>query len=173
MIRSLLVILVPLLIIAAVFTNLPSDHPVKVVDWKPVLTMARRDAPFPVLAPTNLPDGWRATQARFVKQGDPDVDGQPSPRNLWELNLLTPDDVFIGLDQCDLQPQDLIGDKTRKGAPDGTSTVGGQAWQRIVTSDGRTRSLVMQQPNVTTIISGDLPYEALEAYAGTLSSIGT
>jgi len=170
MIRSLLLILVPLLIIAAVFTNLPSDHPVKVVDWKPVLATARRDAPFPVLAPTNLPEGWRATQVRFVKQGDADLDGKPSPRNLWELNFLTPDNTFIGLDQGDLQPQDLIDDKTRKAAADGTSTVGDQTWQRMVTADGRTRSLVTQQPKVTTIVSGDLPYEALEAYASTLSS---
>jgi len=172
MIRSLLLILVPLLIIAAVFTNLPSEHPVNVVDWKPVLATARRDAPFPVLAPTNLPDGWRATQVRFVKQGDTDIDGQPSPRNLWELNFLTPDNIFIGLDQGDLQPQDLIDDKTRKGTADGTSTVGDQTWQRMVTADGRTRSLVLSQPKVTTIVSGDLPYEALEAYASTLSSGG-
>ena len=172
MVRSLLLILVPVLIIAAVFTNLPSDHPVKVVDWKPVLTVARRDAPFPVLAPTNLPDGWRATQVRFVKQGDTDIDGQPSPRNLWELNFLTPDNIFIGLDQGDLQPKDLIDDKTRNGTADGTSTVGDQTWQRMVAADGRTRSLVMAQPKVTTIVSGDLSYEALEAYASTLSSTG-
>jgi hypothetical protein len=170
MVRSLLVILIPLLIIAAVFTNLPSDHPVKAVDWKPVLATARRDAPFPVLAPTNLPDGWRATQVRFVEQGETDIDGQPSPRNLWELNFLTPDNTFIGLDQGDLQPQDLIDDKTRNGAADGTSTVGDQTWQRLITADGRTRSLVMERPKVTTIVSGDLPYEALEAYASTLSS---
>ena len=46
----------------------------------------------------------------------------------------------------------------------------GQVWQRMVSSDGRTRSLVLREPEVTTIVSGDLHYAALEAYASTLST---
>ena len=57
MIRSLAVILIPLVIITVLFTDLPDDKPVTEVDWQPVLAVARRDAPFPVLAPTNLPAG--------------------------------------------------------------------------------------------------------------------
>ncbi len=89
---------------------------------------------------------------------------QPSVRNQWALGFLTPDDVFIGLDQGDLQPDDLVEEQTREGTADGQSTVGGQAWERLVSPDGRTRSLVRREPAVTTIVSGDLAYEALEAY---------
>ena len=102
MVRSLAVILIPLVIITVLFTDLPEDRPVTEVDWRPVLATARRDAPFPVLAPTNLPEGWRATQAEWVEVGEPHLDGQPSVRNLWQLGFLNPDDVFIGLDQGDL-----------------------------------------------------------------------
>ena len=170
MIRSLAVILIPLVIITALFTNLPDDKPVTEVDWQPVLAVARRDAPFPVLAPNNLPAGWRATQAEWVETGEPFRDGQPSVRNQWALGLLNTDNVFVGLDQGDLQPENLVEEQTREGTADGQSTVNGQAWERLLSPDGRTRSLVRREPSVTTIVSGDLTYEALEAYAGTLAT---
>ena len=69
MIRSLALIVIPLIVIVVIFTDVPDDHPVKEVDWKPVLATARQQAPFDVLAPTNLPEGWRATRVNWVPQG--------------------------------------------------------------------------------------------------------
>jgi Protein of unknown function (DUF4245) len=170
LVRSLAVILIPLFVITVLFTDLPDDKPVNEVDWRPVLAVARRDAPFPVLAPTNLPEGWRATQAEWVETGDPFRDGEPSVRDQWSLGFLTPDNVFIGLDQGDRQPESLVQEQSRDGRPDGQSTVNGQAWERLLSPDGRTRSLVRREPAVTTIVSGDLGYDALEAYAATLAT---
>jgi hypothetical protein len=172
LIRSLVVIIVPLLIITAFFTRNLHDAPVKVVDWRPVVTLARSQAPYPVLAPVNLPPGWRSVQAVWVRTGEPDLNGDPSARNLWKLGFLTSDNVFIGLSQGDLRPDDFIADETRKGTVDGQSVVGDQTWERRVSPDGRTRSIVEKTPKVTTIVSGDLPYEALDTYAGILSSSG-
>jgi hypothetical protein len=172
MIRSLALLVIPLAVIAIIFTNVPDDHPVKEVDWKPVLATARKEAPFQVLAPTNLPAGWRATRVAWVPRGKPYLNGETSPRNLWQLGFLSPDEVFVDLNQGDLQPQEMVDQQSRAGTPDGSSVVGGQTWQRLVSPDGRTRSLVLRSPAVTTVISADLPYEALEAYASTLSSSG-
>ena len=172
LIRSLVVIIVPLLLITAFFTRNPSDQPVKEVDWRPVATLARAQSPYPVLAPVNLPPGWRSVQATWVRTGEPYLNGEASPRNLWKLGFLTTDDVFVGLSQGDLQPVSFIEDETRKGEADGRSVVGDQTWERRVSPDGRTRSLVESTPEVTTIVSADLPYEALDAYAGILSSSG-
>ena len=172
LVRSLALILIPLVIITVLFTDLPEDRPVSEVDWRPVLATARRDAPFPVLAPTNLPEGWRATQADWIEVGEPSLNGQPSVRNLWQLGFLNPDDIFIGLDQGDLLAEDLIAEQSRDGTGDGESTVAGQIWQRLVSPDGRTRSLVRRDTEVTTIVAGDLPYAALEAYVATLSASG-
>jgi hypothetical protein len=172
MVRSLALILIPLVILTVLFTDVPDDRPVQEVDWRPVLATARRDAPFPVLAPTNLPTGWRATQADWVEVGEPFLNGEPSVRNQWQLGFLTPDDVFIGLDQGDLRADDLVDEQSREGTPDGESTIGGQVWQRLISPDGRTRSLVRRDTKVTSIVSGDLPYGALEAYAATLSTSG-
>ena len=172
MIRSLALIVIPLVVIAIIFTNTPDDHPVKEVDWKPVLATARKEAPFEVLAPTNLPEGWRATRVTWVPQGEPYLNGEASARNLWQIGFLSPDDVFVDLNQGDLRPQELVDQQSREGTPDGNSVIAGQTWERLLSPDGRTRSLVLHGPTATTIVSADLPYEALEAYVSTLSSSG-
>lgn len=169
LIRSLLVIIIPLVIITLLFTNTPRDHPVKVVDWVPVLTTARTQAPFPVLAPTSVPAGWRATQVSWVKQGQPGTSGQISPRNQWELDFLDADDMFIGLSQGDGDTGDFVKQETRAGTADGSSVIGGQTWDRVISPDERTRSLVRRDPAVTTVVSGDLGYAVLEAYAVSLA----
>jgi Protein of unknown function (DUF4245) len=168
MIRSLAVILIPLLLITFLTTRNLTDHPVEVVDWRPVLALARKESPYPVLAPINLPKEWRPTRVSWVKVGQPDLGGQPAVRNTWQLGFLDPDDIYIELDQGDLNAAQMIKDETRDGAVDGTSRVNGQSWERLVSSDGRTRSLVLGSSKVTAIIVGDTSYGALEAYADTL-----
>jgi hypothetical protein len=170
LIRSLALIVIPVVVIPIIFTSVPDDHPVKEVDWKPVLATARQEAPFSVLAPATLPDGWRATRVNWVPQGRPYLNGEASPRNLWQIGFLTPDDVYIDLNQGDLRPQEMVDQQSRAGTPDGVSVIAGQTWHRLISPDERTRSLVLRGPNATTIVSADLPYEALEAYASTLSS---
>jgi hypothetical protein len=170
MIRSLALILIPLVVITIIFTNTPDDHPVKEVDWKPVLAKARAEAPFEVLAPENLPNGWRATRVTWVPQGKPYLNGEASPRNLWQVGFLTPDDAFIDLNQGDARPREMVDQQSREGAADGSSVVGGKTWQRLISPDGRTRSLVLGSPDSTVVVTADLPYEALEAYASTLST---
>jgi hypothetical protein len=64
----------------------------------------------------------------------------------------------------------MVDQQSRSGTPDGSSVVAGQTWQRLISPDGRTRSLVLHGPKATTIVSADLPYQALEAYAATLAS---
>jgi hypothetical protein len=170
LIRSLALIVIPLVVIAIIFTDVPDDHPVEEVDWKPVLATAQKQAPFDVLAPTNLPEGWRATRVNWVPQGRPYLNGEASPRNLWQIGFLSPDDVYIDLNQGDAQPQEMVDQQSREGTPDGNSVIAGQTWQRLISPDGRTRSLVLHGPSATVVVSADLPYEALEAYAATLSS---
>lgn len=170
MVRSLAVILVPLLVITVIFTRNIGDHPVVPVDYGPVLAQARAQAPFPVLAPVNLPSDWRPTTVSWTKLGAPDPAGNPAVRNTWKLGFLAPDSIYIAIAQGDLQTRDFIDATTRSGVPDGTSTVAGTRWERRVSQDGRTRSLLLSTPKVTSIVVGDTGYEALDAFAGTLRS---
>jgi len=168
MFLSLLVILVPLAIIVAFFTRGPSDAKVATVNWRPVAAQARQQAPYAVLTPVELPAGWRATRVSWTKIGQPDPTGQESVRNQWQLGVLTDSDLYIELDQGDQLPNDMVAAVSREGEPDGTSTVDGQTWKRLVTDDNRTRSLVLSTPHVTSIVSGDVDYSLLETYVGLL-----
>ena len=170
LVRSIAVILIPLAVITVLFTRLPKDHPVQVVDPQPVLAKARTESPYPILAPANLPNEWRATRVAWVRTGEPYLNGAPSVRNLWRVGYLTPDDVYIAVAQGDLEPDDFISAETREGAVDGQSTVNGDPWERRVSSDGRTRSLVQRTDSVTTVVAGDTSYAGLEAFAATLTS---
>jgi len=76
----------------------------------------------------------------------------------------------VGLQQGDLQPDEMVADVSRDGVPDGQSQVGGHRWERRVSADGRTRSLVLSTSTVTTVVSGDVDYPVLESYAAALRS---
>lgn len=170
MIRSLAVILVPILVITAIATRNLDDHPVTVIDYAPVLAQARAEAPYAVLAPTQLPADWRAIRVSWIKQEAPGNKQAPSARNQWQLGYLAPNDIYIALVQGDRLVPELIEEETRGGLPDGSSQVNGATWERRVSADDRTRSLVSATDEVTTIVSGDTDYAALEAYAATLRS---
>ncbi len=170
MVRTLAVIVVPVLIIAALFTQLPDDHPVQAVDWQRAVAGARAKGEFAVMAPTGLPAGWRATRADWTPVGGSGPNGDPSPRNLWRLDFLDPEDRYFGLYQGDAGPDDLVDSASRGGVPDGESQVAGQPWERLLSPDGRTRSLVRRGGDSVAVVVADLDYEALEAYAATLST---
>ena len=170
LVRSIAVIMIPLAVITVLFTKLPKDHPVQVVDPQPVLAKARTESPYPILAPANLPNDWRATRVTWVRTGEPYLNEAPSVRNLWRVGYLTPDEDYIAVAQGDLEPDEFISVETREGAVDGESTVNGDIWERRVSADGRTRSLVQRTDTVTTVVAGDTSYAALEAFAATLAS---
>lgn len=168
MVRSLVVILVPILAITWLFTRNLDDHPVTVVEVAPVLAKARAAAPYPVLVPASLPEGWRPVKVAWEPVGRPGLNGDPSVRNGWRLGYLDPDDTYVALEQGDRRSEDLIASASRDGAPEGRSSVGDQTWERRISPDERTRALVLSTPTVTTVVSGDVPYAELEAFASTL-----
>ncbi len=168
MVRSLAVILLPLLVITFIFTRDPGGSPITVVDWRPAYQQASNQAPYDVLVPQNLPEQWRPTHVSWTRQGQPEVNGQPSASNDWQLGFLSPDDIYIVIEQSDGPAKAVVADVTREGARDGESLVGGTTWQRWVSPDHRTRSLVWPQEKVTSIVVGDTGYPALEAFASTL-----
>src|SRR5919112_6142015 len=152
LVRSLAVILIPLAVITVLFTKLPKDHPVQVVDPRPVLSKARTESPYPVLAPANLPSQWRATRVTWVRTGAPYLNGAPSVRNLWRVGYLTPPEDYLSGAPGDPGPDEFISAETREGAVDGESTVNGDIWERRVSADGRL-ALIFSAARVATIVS--------------------
>jgi len=170
MLISLGVLLVPILLISWWFTRTPPDAPVRTVDWKAVLADSRHVAPYPLLGPVGLPDTWVATKAEWATTGEPAVNREAAPGNTWQLGMLSPDQVYISLTQRDAAGPALIAQISRSGVADGTSSIGGVSWSRWVSPDDRTRTISRVDGTVTTVVSGDLSYAGLEAFASTLSS---
>lgn len=172
MVRSMLVLLLPILVLGWLLTNRVSEPPLPTVDWRAQVAAARAEAPYPVLAPSELPGGgqdWRCTKASWIPVGRPGLNQEPSPRNQWELGFIAPSGVHIGLTQGDLAPVPLIASATRDGLADGETRIGQGSWERYISKDGRTRSLVQRTDRGVAIVSGDTDYPALEEFAGTLT----
>ena len=161
------VLLLPVVLIYQFFSRVPEPE-ARAVEWQPVVAQARAESPFPVAVPADLPPDWTVVRARWTPLGKPGIDQQPAVGNTFQFGVVTPGQMYIGLDQRDTDPRGLIKQATREGKPDGESVLGGVTWQRYLSSDDRTRSLVRGDTKSTLVISGDLPYEALEAFAGTL-----
>jgi len=168
LIVAMAVIMVPALLAVAWFSRVPAPR-VAVVDPAPVVAAARAASGYAVAVPANLPDGWVCTRARWTPQGRPGVGGTPALGNSFALGYLTPAQVYVAIDQRDAAPDALVADLTRKGTRDGDSTVSGRGWERYHSPDGRTRALVLRGADHVTVVSGDLGYEGLEAFAATLS----
>lgn len=168
LLRSLALILIPIALVGALMTINLDDAPVRPVNYTPQLTQAREEAPFPVLAPVGLPGEWIPTTASWTKLGGLGLNDEPSVRNEWKLGLLGPDKIYYALTQGDKETKKLITESTREGVEDGESTIRGATWQRMVSPDERTRSLVRIDDDVSTVVSADTSYPALEAYAATL-----
>ena len=169
MLVAVAALLIPVVLIYLWFSRIPEPE-ARPVDWQPVVAQARAEAPYPVAAPRDLPDTWTAVRARWTRQGEPGLNQKPAIGNTLQLGFLTPDRIYIGLDQRDVDPQGLIREASRDGAADGESVLNGEPWQRFVSDDDRTRALVRSGGGSTVVVSGDLPYEGLAAFATTLSS---
>ena len=174
MILTLAVILVPVIIISVVFSRNLEDHPVEVVDWQPLAQQAAAEAPYDVLAPTNLPEQWRPVRVSWEPEGESDENGNPSPRNTWKLGFLDPEDRYVAINQADGEAKNFVSQVTRDGRVDRTQKsvqVGEQTWQRYESEDGRTRALVRSADQVTAIVVGDVAYQTLQDFAETLAVV--
>lgn len=163
MVRSLAVLLIPVLVITVLFTRDPEGPPgVEPVDWGAAHSQAVDQAGFTVVAPTNLPQGWTPTRVQWDE-------GERGNDQRWMVGWLSPQQIYFAVEQSNAATQPFVQRVTREGVVDGSSTVAGVKWQRYRSPDDRTRSLVRVDDQVTTVVVADASYEALEAFAGTLA----
>jgi hypothetical protein len=113
-----------------------------------------------VLAPEGLSPDWRTTSARFETQGE--------DATSWFLGYVTPEGAYVALTQTDAEAQPFIEEQTLQGTPDGERSIDGQVWQQYVSADQR--SLVLRQADVTTVVTGTVDYDQLQAFVQRLQS---
>ncbi len=94
--------------------------PVRTVDYSRTLQMGRDEGRLAMLAPSRLPDGWRATSAGYTT----------GPAPTWHLGLLTAEEKYVGVEEAqagvtEMVHQHVDPDATR----DGSVRIGGESWQ--------------------------------------------
>jgi len=130
------------------------------VDYGPLLDQARDQAPFDVLAPVPVPDGWRATSV--------DWDGV-GPEMAWHLGFHTSaDEEYVGIEQGNAPADEFVSTHTRADRPAAPVRIGGATWQRLVSQDGDETALVRRSDASTTVVTGTPPLEVLQRFAAAL-----
>lgn len=135
-----------------------STDPAPTVDYSGALAQARSQAPFAVLAPAQLPGGWRATSVEWSGSG---------PENAWHLGVLTNHDEYVGLEQGNAVAQTFIAEHTRAIEPGAPAQIEGQTWQTL--TSGSETALVLTGDGVTTLVTGTAPRSDLMTFAVSLS----
>ncbi len=154
------VILLGLFGIGRFFTDNPED-PVRAVDYEQTLQQVRSTTDIDVLAPTTLPEGWRATSARF-EPGSNDTDGT------WHLGVITDDDEYLGLEQSSLSVERAAERWAKDSEEAGSAQVAGQVW--MVRAGPRDRTTyVVRDGDRTTLVTGTTSPEEMESYISSLS----
>lgn len=169
MVISLAVLLVPILLIVWFFTRIPDEPPVPDLEWPKAVAQARQQADFPLLAPRQVPAGWRATKARYVEAGGQWVGKERAAGDRWELGFLTADDVYVAINQSTEKTTPFVRTITGDAKAEGTVTVDGRQWRKMISSQGRTRYLVTEVDGSTAIVVADAPYSTLVEFAGLLA----
>lgn len=138
----------------------PTPDPVRVVDVAAPAAVARTANAFPVLVPADVPSGWRATSARYEP-------GRTPGTGSWFNGYITPDNGFVAVAQTDHDVDDFVDEQTRKGRKVGSVTIDGQTWDEYESTSGADtkRALVLSTPEVTTVVSGTVSFDALVDFA--------
>jgi hypothetical protein len=138
-------------------TDPPS--PVRTVDYAETAAYARDQAGFDLLAPDDLPEGWRATSARYV----------PGAAESWHLGLLTEDDRYVGLEQSGASVETMVEEHVDPDAVEGDRVdVGGEDWTSWSDAGGDL-ALVRETDGTTTLVVGhQVPEDALADFVARL-----
>ncbi|KUL36428.1 hypothetical protein ADL22_24345 [Streptomyces sp. NRRL F-4489] len=154
-------------LVGAIYFFIPHDDSasaeksaVKTADTRVAIITARRAAPYPVAAPEGLPKGWRPTSVSYKATSD-------GKGGAWHLGMLDPEQEYAAVEQSDAPAKQFVQDVTLGAQKvDGQQAIGGKKWDRY---KGDTyRALVLQEPGVTTVVTGTAPYGRLAELAGAL-----
>jgi hypothetical protein len=138
----------------------PKVEKVRAVEYTAQLEDARKAASW-VRGPEPMPSGWQATSVEFLAP-------EQAPMT-WHLGVVTDQKKYVGLEQSNVIRPQFQSDKLGRTSDDGTATVGNVVWQRKILLDRKgENALVLAGSGVTTIVTGNAGYPALEAFASTL-----
>ncbi|MGO1488589.1 MAG: DUF4245 domain-containing protein [Arachnia sp.] len=168
MVISLAVILIPLLLITWIFTNDPQPS-VEPVDVAPVLEQAEQNSPYPILRATALPPEWVPVRVAWAEDGNQWITSVPAVGNSWQLGYLTPNGIYVAVQQRDRETSAFVADVTQDGRRESeVSEIEGRTWEHWISRDEVSRSLVWRDGDMVAVVTGDTDYAQLDAFVGSL-----
>jgi hypothetical protein len=159
MLISLGVILVPLLILMA-FCRPSASQDSPRADPAGVFRAAQAANAFPVLVPSGVPSGWKATNAS-LRDGDAGV-------KVLRVTYQLPSGRFAQLVESNRAAEAMLADELGRGQVLGAEQLGGRSWQKYPGRRDTERALVSLQLKGTVIVAGDAPDADLAALASSL-----
>ena len=134
------------------------ESPVRALEFQQSAEFAREQAPFPLLAPERLPEGWIATSVRF----------EEGRRPSWHLGMLTDEQKYVGLEQQRRSVDEMVERHVDEEAERGDDVeIDGQTWQSFTDEDDDL-ALVRESDEVTTLLVGRVSQETFEELLLTL-----
>jgi hypothetical protein len=153
----LIVVVFAFVIFRAVVRNDVAD-PVRAIDYLGVADYAGGQAPYELIVPDPLPEGWIATTAEFTA----------GPASGWHLGLLTERRRYVGVEQAVDSARALVREHVDAAAVRGEDvTIDGRVWQTW-TDDGADTALVAETEGVTTLVVGTIERAELIAFVDSL-----
>ena len=132
------------------------DEPTRTIDHVAAIEASREAVDFDLLAPEDLPDGWRATSLRV----DDDA---------WHLGVVTDDDEYVGLEQVRESVRTAVRQLAEGSRPAGDVTVDGERWA-LRTGPRDDTTFVRRAGDTTVLVTGTASRAQLERYISSLSS---
>ncbi|MFF4171297.1 DUF4245 domain-containing protein [Streptomyces sp. NPDC001744] len=159
MFQSLGVIMVAAGVMYLFIPHDESTEPVKAKDYRVELLTAQRAAPYPVLAPEGLGEGWRATVVSYRRE----------KADAWQLGFLSPDTQYVAIHQSTAAAGTFVPEVTHKAKNTGrTRAVAGEVWQ--LWEGPKYDALVRSEGGATTVVTGTVSFDRLAEMAGSLRS---
>jgi hypothetical protein len=157
---SMGVLLVPIVVLLALYNFLYNgDHP-RAIDPSGTLTSARQSGSFPVLAPGGLPGGWTVVSSSYAKQSDGSV---------LRLGYLAPGKGALQLIESSRPVNTLLPEELGADAqPGGLLPVADRQWRAYPVARDGSQALVLAENGRTVIIIGTGPEGNLRVLAGSL-----
>lgn len=157
-----LVLVLGVIAIIMVIAWRPKPEAVKPVEYRPQLSIAQREAGFPILMPDPLPEEWTVTSVRWENTGT------SSPDPAWHIGMVTADDQYVQIEQSATARPEWLAEQLDGEQQVGQTQISGATWTEYERAQPLQRSLVSTANGRTSIVSGTLSFNELASFTAAL-----